>query len=175
MGGTLLHVGELAESRQHFDASLAAYDDAHSQRSALGSDLGVFGNAWSAHTLWLLGDEHEAVARAERAIELARRLDHLYSQVIALAYSALLHQMRGDIVRMTTCAEDAAALCARYAFAYYGDWARVLLGWARGHERPAEGIASIEAALEQLDRHRAQARRPYYLSLLAEIQLAGQP
>jgi hypothetical protein len=61
-----------------------------------------------------------------------------------------------------------ADMCDRYGFAYYGDWARVLIGWARGHEHPGEGVQAIESALERLDRVRAQARRPYYLSLLAD-------
>jgi DNA-binding SARP family transcriptional activator len=168
MGGTLLSLGELDASRHHFDAALAAYDEAHPQRSALGSDLGVFANAWSAHTLWLLGDENAAVARAEQAVALARRLDHMYSQTLALAYAALLHQMRLDTERVLQCAEAVVALCERFGFAYYGDWGRALIGWARGQERPAEGVAIIESALERLDRNRAQARRPYYLSLLAE-------
>ena len=168
MGGTLLSLGELDASRHHFEAALAAYDEEHPQRSALGSDLGVFAHAWSAHTLWLLGDENAAVARAEQGIALARRLDHMYSQTLALAYAALLHQMRLDTVRVLACAEAVVALCGRYGFAYYGDWAQALIGWARGQERPAEGVEIIESALDRLDRNRAQARRPYYLSLLAE-------
>jgi tetratricopeptide (TPR) repeat protein len=168
MGGTLLGLGELDASRHHFDAALAAYDEEHPQRSALGSDLGVFAHAWSAHTLWLLGDEHAAIVRAEKGIALARRLDHMYSQTLALAYAALLHQMRRDTERLLACAEAVVALCERYGFAYYGDWANVLIGWARGQEQPAEGVKIMESALERLDRNRAQARRPYYLSLLAE-------
>jgi DNA-binding SARP family transcriptional activator len=168
MGGTLLNFGELDASKHHFEAALAAYDEEHPQRSALGSDLGVFAHAWYAHTLWLLGDENAAVAHAEHGIALARRLDHMYSQTLALAYAALLHQMRLDTERALGCAEAAVALCERYGFAYYGDWAHALIGWARGQERPAEGVEIIESALERLDRSRAQARRPYYLSLLAE-------
>jgi tetratricopeptide (TPR) repeat protein len=168
MGGTLLNFGELDASKHHFEAALAAYDEEHPQRSALGSDLGVFAHAWYAHTLWLLGDENAAVAHAEDGIALARRLDHMYSQTLALAYAALLHQMRLDTERALGCAEAAVALCERYGFAYYGDWAHALIGWARGQERPAEGVEIIESALERLDRSRAQARRPYYLSLLAE-------
>ena len=61
-----------------------------------------------------------------------------------------------------------SSLCDRYGFAYYGDWARALLGWALGQEQRAEGAVMIESALERLDRQRAQARRPYYLSLLAD-------
>jgi hypothetical protein len=81
-------------------------------------------DAWSAHTLWLLGDENAPGARAEQGIALARRLDHMYSQTLALAYAALLHQMRLDTVRVLACAEAVVALCGRYGFAYYGDWAQ---------------------------------------------------
>lgn len=168
MGATLLSVGELDASRQHFEASLAAYDERHPTRSALGSDLGVFAHAWYAHALWLLGDESAALAHAEHGIALARRLDHLYSQTLALAYTGMLHQMRRDTAQVLACAEAVVALCERYGFAYYGDWAQALIGWARGQQRPAEGVEIIESALARLDAKRAQARRPYYLSLLAE-------
>jgi DNA-binding SARP family transcriptional activator len=174
MGGTLSSLGELDASRHHFEAALTAYDEQHPQRSALGSDLGVFTHAWYAHALWLLGDESAAMAHAAQAVKLARRLDHMYSQTIALAYAALLHQMRRDVAQVRDCAEAVVALCRKYGFAYYGDWAQVLMGWARGQERPAEGVEMIESALERLDAQRAQARRPYYLSLLAETYgLAG--
>ena len=168
MGAVLSSIGMLEPGRHHFEASLNAYDERHPQRSALGSDLGVFGHAWYSHTLWLLGDEEAAVARVERAIVLAQRLDDKYSQTIAFAYAALLHQMRRDVTRVLECARMATTLCDRYGFAYYGDWARALAGWAHGHEQPAEGIQQIESALARLDAQRAQARRPYYLSLLAE-------
>jgi DNA-binding SARP family transcriptional activator len=169
MGGTLLHLGELARSKEHFEAALAAYDERNPQRSALGSDLGVFTHGWHAHGLWLLGDERGAIACAEEGIALARRLDHRYSQTLALAYAALLHQLRRDTPRVLACAEPVVAQCARYGFGYYGDWAQILIGWARGQEHPDQGIAIIESAFERLDRQRAQARRPYYMSLLAEI------
>ena len=168
MGGTLLHVGELDASRRHFDAALAAYDEARTPRSALGSDLGVFAHAWSAHTVFLLGDEAAALERAEQAIALARRQNHAFSEALALAYAALLHQMRDDVPRLMACADAAVALCERHGIAYYGDWALALIGWAKGPDEPAQGVAIIESAIERLDRHRAQARRPYYLSLLAD-------
>jgi DNA-binding SARP family transcriptional activator len=174
MGGMLMSVGELGAARAHFDASLAAYDEQHPQRSALGSDLGVFAHAWYSHALWLLGQEDAAVMHADEGIALARRLDHLFSQTIAHAYAALLHQMRGDTRRVLEHADGVVALCERYGFAYYGDWAKILIGWVRGQEQPARGIELIESALKQLDAQRAQARRPYYLSLLADTyRLAG--
>jgi tetratricopeptide (TPR) repeat protein len=168
MGGTLSSLGEHEAAREHFEAALHAYDEQHPQRSALGSDLGVFAHAWYSHSLWLLGDETAALRHAAEAIALSQRLDHKYSQTLALAYAAMLHQMRGDAGQVRTLAEAAVGLCDRYEFGYYGDWARVLLGWVCGHEQPDKGAAVMESALAGFDESRAQARRPYYLSLLAE-------
>jgi tetratricopeptide (TPR) repeat protein len=171
----LMSVGELAASQEHFEASLAAYDEEHPQRSALGSDLGVFAHAWYSHALWLLGEEDLAVTHANQGIALAHRLDHHFSQTIALAYAALLHQFRRDSARVLEHAGGVVKLCERYGFAYYRDWAGVLLGWVEGQDAPAQGIETIESALIHLDAQRAQARRPYYLSLLADTyRLAGQ-
>jgi DNA-binding SARP family transcriptional activator len=168
MGGVLQSLAELEASKTHFAAALAVYDEEQGPRSVLGPDLGVFTHAWYSHTLWLLGDERAAVVHAEQGITLARRLEHVFSETLALAYAALLHQMRLDVAGVVSCAESVKTLCERYGFAYYGDWASTLIGWACGQERPAEGVTIIEAALERLDRNLAQARRPYYLSLLAE-------
>lgn len=173
MGGTLSSMGRLPESRPHFEAALAAYDERHPKRSPLGSDLGVFVRAWYSHALWLLGEDGAAVTHVEEGIALARRLNHVYSETLALAYAALLHQMRGDTEHMLDHAEAVVRLCDRYGFAYYGDWARVLIGWARGRANPSEGLRAIEAALARLDAHRAQARRPYYMSLLADTYRAA--
>jgi hypothetical protein len=172
----LTSVGEHAAARDHFEASLAAYDEQHPQRSALGSDLGVFAHAWYSHALWLLGEEELALKHADQGIALAHRRDHLFSQTIALAYAALLHQMRRDSGRVLEYTGDVVKLCERYGFAYYGDWAGVLRGWVQGQNDPDRGIRTIESALSHLDAQRAQARRPYYLSLLADTyRLAGQP
>jgi predicted ATPase len=142
--------------------------------SAFGSDLGVFAHAWSAHALWLLGDAGGAIARAEEAIALARRLGHVYSETLALAYAGLTHQFQRDIAKVSECASAVVALSDRYGFAYYRDWADVLLGWVSGQEgRPEEGVHLIERALAHLDAQRAQGRRPYYLSLLAETLMAA--
>ena len=172
LGGTLCSMGELEASQQHFEAALRAYDT-HPRRSPLGSDPGVFSHAWYSHTLWLLGEEPAALAHVEEAITLARRLDLAYSEALALAYAAMLHQMRRATAGMLDCAQEAVRLCDRYRFGYYGDWARVLIGWAQGQEQPAVGIQAIESALASLDFTRAQARRPYYMSLLADTHRAA--
>jgi DNA-binding SARP family transcriptional activator len=177
MAGTLVSLGELEQARRHFEAAIDAYDERSPQLSAFGSDLGVFARSWCAHASWLLGDAPGAAARAEEGIALARRLGHPYSETLALAYAGLTHQFRRDIANVSGCASAVVALSERYGFAYYRDWADILLGWVSGQQgRPAEGVVQIERALAHLDAMRARVRRPYYLSLLAETLVeAGRP
>jgi len=168
LAATLMSMGRLEDSHRHFEVAIAAYDEERPQRSALGSDLGVFSHAWHGHALWLLGRSDQAGAHAERAITLADRLNHPYNRALAHAYASLTHQLRGDVPSVRRSAETAIALCDRHGFAYYGDWARILLGWADCQEqRLSEGIRLMEEGLDNLVRQRALARRPYYLSLLS--------
>ncbi len=63
-------------------------------------------------------------------------------------------------------------ICTRYDFAYYQEWGALLSGWCLGGD---SGAARIREALDALQAQGAYARRPYYLSLLAETLLdAGE-
>ena len=88
MGGTLMNVGELDASKHHFEAALAAYDEEHPQRSALGSDLGVFAHAWYAHTLWLLGDE-SALIQTLRSFPVQPRMIGVGTPLTAHFFNAM--------------------------------------------------------------------------------------
>jgi DNA-binding SARP family transcriptional activator len=175
LAASMLSFGEIDAACRHFDLALAAYDERHPPRSMMGSDLGVFTQAWSAHALWLHGQSGLARSRAETAVALARRLDQLYSQTIAHAYGGLTYLLQRDAPRVRESAEAVIALCERHGFAaYYRDWARVLIGWVEcQEERPTAGIASIERAIDGLEQQRAKARRPFHLSLLAEAHAAA--
>ena len=74
------------------------------------------------------------------------------------------------------CTQRSRPSCARqYGFAYYREWTAILAAWTdRGVG--ADSPARIERALDGMRSIRALARRPYYLSLLADSHLvAGDP
>jgi len=176
LAGSLASLGELEASRRHFEIAIAAYDEARPQYSALGSELGVFSHAWYSNVLCLLDFPDKARMHAEKAIAHATRLDNPYSLAVAHAYASLTHHLRRDVAAMRSCAEALTSLCDRHGFTYYSEWGLIFLGWVACHEgRYADGIGLIETGLARLDAQRAQARRPYYLSLLAEgFAAAGQ-
>ena len=105
----------------------------------------------------------------------ADSLDGPYVKMLAQSYAAILDQIDGDVDAMLKHSTVAAELCSHYGFAYYREWPLILAAWANrgvGSDSPAR----IERALDEMRSIRALARRPYYLSLLADAhEAAGDP
>jgi hypothetical protein len=58
------------------------------------------------------------------------------------------------------------ALCGRYGFAYYREWALILDGWSR---TDGSGTGLAQRGIDNLKSEGAFARMPYWLSLLADL------
>jgi predicted ATPase len=132
-------------------------------------DLAVFCLSMAAHTLWEFGYADQALSRSCEALVRAQELKHPFSQALALAYTAMLHQFRHERHTAHEQATLAVALCKEQEFAYYLAWGTILRGWALpvqglGKER----IAQMQQGLVALQVIGAELRRPYYLALLAE-------
>ncbi len=95
----------------------------------------------------------------------ARATGHRYSLAVALAYAAITRQLLGHRDEVDQTAAELRELCDRCAFAYYGEWGRVLGGWSLGGRA---GVDLARTGLENLRRQGAHARLPYWLGLLAE-------
>ena len=170
VGGSTTALGQHEESLPHFQL---AHELCADQPPALvGTRIEVHARGWSAHALWLIGREEEALHWSDWAIARASELDHPYSLAVALSYAAITHQLRGDVPRTQELASRVREICARYDFAYYGNWGLILSGWCAGG---ADGAGQIQAGLDRLRDQGALARQPYYLGLLAEtLMRAGQ-
>jgi len=161
--GGAASLGRLAEAIEHFELVPAL--TLNSPPAVVGTRPEVHARAWSAHPLLLVGRGREARHWASWAIERAQEVDHPYSLAIALAYAAITAQMDGDRATADLLAGRTVELCDRYGFAYYREWGVILHGWAHGG---SVGVEAIRDALRSLDEQGAYARRPYYLSLLAQ-------
>ena len=166
--GSATSLGMHTKAVIHFDLAVDSSPGAVS--FILGTHHEVHAQAWAAHAHWLLGDEDQTLLRCRDAIERGRSVDHPYSLAVALAYAGVTHQLRGDRESLGQAVVELRDLCRRYEFAYYGEWALVLDGWATGGEA---GIAQIRLGISRLRSLGAYARMPYWLSLLADV-LVGQ-
>jgi len=165
-GGAATSLGRHEEALPHFAAAHALCID--QPPSVVGTRPEVHGRAWSAHALWLLGRDEEAVYWSQWAIDRAEAAAHPYSLAVALAYATITHQLRRDVQRSGDFAERTRQLCARYHFAYYGEWGTIVQGWCLGGHA---GIDQINQGLQALRAQGALVRQPYYLGLLADALL----
>src|SRR5262249_21985952 len=132
----------------------------------IGTRSGVHAVAWAAHAHWLLGRDDEALSACHEAIKLARAIDDPYNLAVTLAYGAITHQMRHDLAGLKETVTELRELCARYSFAYYGEWGLILDGWSSTGQ-PCLDLARL--GIRNLKALGAFARMPYWLSLLADL------
>ena len=160
--GSVLSLGQPGAAATHFDLAIELAPTTVSL--LVGTRLDVHSQGWSAHAHWLLGDDTQAAARAADALSRARTADHPYSLAVALAYAAITAQLRRDPIALEAAIAELSGLCRRYEFAYYGEWALVLEGWARGGEA---GLTQVRDGIARLRSLGSHARMPYWLCLLS--------
>ena len=161
--GSATSLGRPAEAVRHLEIATQL---ARGMLVSVGTRIDVHAWAWAAHAHWLSGDDAAARASAQEAIALARSLDHPYSLAVALAYAAVLAQLRDDRAELRRAVTELRELCERHGFGYYREWGMVLDGWRRGG---AEGIALARLGVDTLVADGALARMPYWLSLVADL------
>jgi class 3 adenylate cyclase/predicted ATPase len=170
---------DLSSYRYHTEQGIALYDiNKHRTHAVLygGHDPGVCCRIQAAMCLWYLGYAEQALEKAHEAVTLADELSHPFSTAIALAFSAFIHQYRGEVDLTRERAEATMALCAEQGFAQWLAVGNILRGWAVAAKVQAnEGIAKIEQGIITYRATGAKLRVPHYLTLLAEAyRLTGQ-
>ena len=106
VGGSAIHLGRPAEGLRHL--AVAAGLGGGMELLSVGTRADVHATAWGAHAHWLLGDDETAARASQQAVDKARAIDDPYNVALALAYSALTHQMRHDLPRLREVVTRAA-------------------------------------------------------------------
>jgi DNA-binding SARP family transcriptional activator/tetratricopeptide (TPR) repeat protein len=163
VGGSAVTLGKPAEAIRHLALAVRLTNGAP---LSTGTRADVHGGAFAAHAYWLLGRDDEARSSCDGSIGLARAAGDPYSLAVALAYSGITHQMRGDLPSLRNAVAELCELCERHGFAYYREWALILDGWSRPG---TSGINLAQAGIGHLKLEGAFARMPYWLALLAGL------
>jgi DNA-binding SARP family transcriptional activator/tetratricopeptide (TPR) repeat protein len=164
IGGSAVSLGMPAEGLRHL--MRAADLTGGAGWLSIGTRADVHSTAWAAYAHWLLGHDDESLSACREAIRIARSIDDPYCLAVALAYGGITHQLRQDVPALREVAGELRELCARYEFAYYGEWALILDGWSRPH---GSGIGLAQQGISNLRAQGSFARMPYWLSLLADL------
>ena len=167
IGGAALAMGRPAEGLR--DLAFAAGLGGGMELLSVGTRANMHATAWGAHAHWLLGDEESAVRAAQQAVDMARAIGDPYNVAIALAYSAITQQLRHDLPRLREDVAELRELCRRYEFGYYREWGLILDGWSTASTGDDSGTRLAQEGIDNLKAQGAFARRPYWLSLLADL------
>jgi predicted ATPase len=160
--------GEPAATVRYVEQATALYDpNRHATHAhTFGQDPAILCKAIGAVDLWILGYPEQATRQSEATIRASRKLSPS-SQVIALHFGAMLHQLRRDTEKTRACAAEAGRIAADHGFAFWSAGANILMGWAAND---AEQLRSGLFAWQATD---SVTYQTYYLGLLAEV-LGGQ-
>ena len=98
MGVTLMYMGDIVESRPHFDRAIALYDAAQHRPLAarFGADVAVTVLTHRPLALWVLGYPEAALADVEHALEDARESRHPATLMHALFFTSWTHSHCGN-------------------------------------------------------------------------------
>jgi predicted ATPase/class 3 adenylate cyclase len=111
----------------------------------LGNNPGIVCYTTSAFFLWWLGFPDRAVERADRAIELAKKLNHPFTLAYALFHTGSLHMWRGEMELAKERAEAMMEVAQKHGFQIWESLATMLLGACQmALGQPEQGLEKIE-------------------------------
>ena len=112
MGISLLHTGDIAESRKHFDRATALYDPAEHRPLAtrFSIDARVSILSFRSWALWFLGYPEAALVDADHALKYAREIGQAATLMVALHHASFTHIHCGNYGAANAEADELVAL-----------------------------------------------------------------
>jgi predicted ATPase len=108
------------EACRHFESCLALYDEARDVQHRylyMGHDPAVCATTVLASVKWVLGFPDQAAQLEQRALLLARRLQHIPSLAHALSFNAHSQVLRRDFAAVAASAGELLPICQEYKLA----------------------------------------------------------
>lgn len=174
VGAALVVHGRYAEGLEHLEKGSALYATNSNHRYSIftGLDCKVICECFAARALWALGYPDIAAKRTNAALELARKLAHPQTLVVAGHFAAQLHQLRGEVSLTCERAREAVELADEYGMELWLAYGSIELAWAEAElGKTKTGIERIERAITSYESTGARLWSSYTMLLLAD-QLA---
>jgi tetratricopeptide (TPR) repeat protein len=180
LGYNLAFSNDLRRGLEYLEQAIAEYDpdQASPRRFRLGNDPGVASNNVSALLLWMLGFPERSLERANKAVALAKRLNHPFSLAYALFHNGVVHLWRHELEFAQARAQAVLDVAEKHGFHVWRAVATCLHGAAlSGLGQAEEGLRQTQQGIEL---YQLLKTPPIFWPLLLFIQAqaygqAGQP
>ena len=171
---TMLWLGDLQAARNHGEQGMRLYDrEQHRSLAFLfgGHDPGVCCRMQSGVALWFLGYPDCARERSRTGMAMARELSHVGTIVNELPFDGIVNQLCGDVVAVREIAESLTSLSTEHGFPQWLAVGNILSAWVLAQNRGESPSARLRRAINEYRSGANQLYVPYFLGLLAAIQL----
>jgi class 3 adenylate cyclase/predicted ATPase len=171
--------GDFPRARSHVERALGLYaPEAHRTPAFVYAfDPRVVCLDHLARALLPLGYPERALATNAEAIAEARGVGHANSLALPLFFGGLLCQVLGDREGVLARADELARIAAEVGLRFWRIGAAILHGWLAAEAGdPDAGRLAVRRGVEEWRAAGAEYLLPYFLALLAQIELAvAQP
>ena len=170
MGLSLLHTGDVAKGRDHLDQAIALYDPAKhvSLATRFGQDVGATSLSWRSIASWVLGYPENALADAERGLEVARESRHSFTLVYVLNFSIFPYISCGRFAAASALIDEFVLLKDQIKGEFWGGWGTVQKGCVLTLTgEVSEAVENIASGIAELRLTGTTLWMPLFLSYLA--------
>jgi len=174
MGMTLLYQGDIVAALDHLERTLTIDDTHHAaMMSVRGIDPRVAYRSLGAWAIWLLGYPDQAHQLSQKALSLAKEVNHPPSLAMALNLGNVVpHVLRREYEAIPKLAKAFARLAADHRLGLSEAGIRIACGRAMVHHGQAKaGIREMQQGLEGWRATGTKAWTPMYLGVLADALL----
>jgi hypothetical protein len=121
MGTSLVHAGDIAEGRAHFDRAIGLYDPAVHRPLAtrFGQDVGVVTLSHRSIAQWCLGFPEAALADTDHALKNAREIGQAVTLTYALVVAQITRVFCRDYSTANALVQELVALADEIGSSYY--------------------------------------------------------
>lgn len=171
LGQTLWHMAQNVEAREHFDR----VDEIYDPQIDLGQPytVGLFHTRdHAAHTRFCIGRPDQALAYAEKAMALARSVEHKQLIQLGLFHLMAVHMWRGEAEELIPLADEGIEISHEVGNPVVACAGNVLKTWGQAQlGRISDGSARMAEALDQWEEIGFGVWTPAFVAQLAELHL----
>lgn len=176
LGSTYFWQGNYTDANKHLERGLNTQSpatDAIKNLNSYSQDPQVANLANACCVLWLMGFPEQALKKSQGAIQLANSLNHSFSQTYANIFTAIFHQLCGDVDATRRHAQKSVQLSEQYDFGFWKATGMMLNLWVCLQQEPnSTQIEEYETILQQYRRSGSRLALSYFQSLLCDIYLS---
>ena len=168
-GVSCLQCGEVLPAHRSFAEGARFVDLPRVMPIDVANHPGIACMAYLALPLWLLGYPDRALFEAQRAVNLARNLDHPFSLIFVLVILAKLFHLRREARLAQAVAGEAIAIAKERGFPLWMPIAEAVQAWATAAYHAKKSALQIRRALADREAIKANFDRTYLLCLLSDV------